>query len=56
MVSEDQYAIQYYDRDKLYEEIWQEPTTKVAKRYGVTDVALAKTCKKLHIPKPPPGY
>jgi hypothetical protein len=53
---EDRSSEDFYDRDKLYKEVWEEPTTKVAKKYGVSDVALAKTCKKLHIPKPPPGY
>ena len=29
---------------------------KVAKKYGVSDVALAKTCKKLNVPVPGRGY
>jgi hypothetical protein len=28
----------------LYEEVWTEPTQKVAQRYGVSDVAIAKAC------------
>jgi hypothetical protein len=28
----------------------------VAKRYGVSDVALTKTCRKLHVPNPGLGY
>ena len=28
----------------------------VAKRYGISDVALAKICRKLDIPRPPLGY
>jgi hypothetical protein len=51
-----QMAAEYYDREKLYEEIWKEPMTVVSKRYGVSDVALSKTCKKLKVPKPPLGY
>jgi hypothetical protein len=31
-----------YDRQRLYEEVWSEPTQQVAKRYGVSDVAIAK--------------
>lgn len=31
-----------YDRQRLYEEVWMEPTQKVAQRYGVSDVAIAK--------------
>ncbi len=45
-----------YDREKLYEEVWAEPVTAVAKRYGVSDVAIAKTCRKMHIPVPGRGY
>jgi hypothetical protein len=28
----------------------------VAKRYGVSDVAIAKACVLLDVPKPPRGY
>lgn len=46
----------FYNREKLFEEVWSEPVRTVAKRYGVSDVALAKTCKKLNVPRPPVGY
>lgn len=45
-----------YDRKKLYEEVWQEPVSAVAKRYGVSDTALAKACRRLNVPLPPRGY
>ena len=45
-----------YERDKLYEEVWAEPVKIVAQRYGVSDVALAKTCRKLGIPLPGRGH
>jgi len=45
-----------YNRVRLYEEVWAEPTQKVAKLYGVSDVAIAKACTLLDIPKPPRGY
>ena len=45
-----------YDRHKLYEEIWSEPIQHVAKRYRISDVALAKVCRKLNIPRPGRGY
>jgi hypothetical protein len=45
-----------YDRERLYEEVWSEPTQQVAKRYGVSDVAIAKACALLGVPKPPRGY
>jgi len=45
-----------YEREKLYQEVWAEPVMTVAKRYGVSGVALAKTCRKLAVPVPPRGY
>lgn len=44
------------NREKLYEEVWGEPVVIVAKRYGISDVGLAKICKKLSIPLPTRGY
>jgi hypothetical protein len=43
-------------RNQLYDEIWAEPVRTVAKRYGISDVALAKICRKLNIPRPPVGH
>jgi len=43
-------------RDELYNQIWTEPTTKLASKYGISDVGLSKICKKLRIPKPPVAY
>ena len=45
-----------YEREKLYEEVWKEPVLVVAKRYRVSNVALAKACRKLAVPLPPRGY
>ena len=45
-----------FEREKLYEEIWAEPMMQVARRYGISDVGLAKICKKMSIPRPPRGY
>ncbi len=45
-----------YTRTELYELLWTEPTTKVAMRIGISDVALGKWCKQYGIPKPPLGY
>lgn len=49
-------AMDKYDRNKLYEEVWHEPVSTVAKRYGVSDTALAKACRRLSVPLPPRGY
>ncbi len=43
-------------REELYERVWSKPTTKVSKELGISDVALAKICNKLNVPKPPLGY
>jgi hypothetical protein len=45
-----------YDRERLYKEVWSEPVLAVAKKYGLSDVGLAKICKKLNIPRPGLGY
>lgn len=42
-------------REKLYDEIWSEPITKVSKRYGVSDSYLIRVLKSLNIPSPPRG-
>lgn len=45
-----------YRREVLYGEVWSEPATTVAERYGISSVALAKVCKRLHVPVPTRGY
>ncbi len=50
------YVTLRYERAKLYEEVWVEAVTTVAKRYGISDVALRKICRKLAVPLPPLGY
>jgi hypothetical protein len=45
-----------YRRFELYEEIWKEPVRTVAKRYGMSDVALRNTCRKLRVPLPGRGH
>ena len=43
-------------RSEFYEMIWREPMSTVAKRYGMSDVGLAKLCRRNRIPTPPRGY
>jgi hypothetical protein len=50
------YVTLRYERAKLYEEVWIEAVTTVAKRYGISDLALRKICRKLAVPLPPLGY
>jgi len=45
-----------FSRQQLYGLVWSSPITSVAKTFGVSDVALAKVCKKAGIPIPPRGY
>ena len=44
------------EREKLFNEVWNEPMTTVAKRYGLSDNGLRKRCVKLEIPLPPVGH
>jgi len=43
-------------REDLYERVWAEPMSKLAQHYGLSDVGLAKTCKRLRVPVPGRGY
>jgi len=43
-------------RKELYEQVWSEPVMQLAKRYGFSDVWLAKICRRHDIPRPPRGY
>jgi hypothetical protein len=43
-------------RSQLFREIWAEPVRTVAGRYHISDVALAKLCRRNRIPLPPRGY
>jgi hypothetical protein len=40
------YLARKYERDKLYEQVWDEPLQKLAKKYNLSDVGLAKICKE----------
>lgn len=42
--------------EELAKLVWTMPTVEVAKLFGVSDVAIAKRCKKYGIPKPPKGF
>jgi hypothetical protein len=45
-----------FTRQALYDLVWSKSTVQIAKDFGISDVALAKVCKKHQIPKPPLGY
>jgi len=46
----------YFKREALYELVWTAPVSEVAGQLGVSDVALAKLCRKAGIPIPYRGY
>ena len=43
-------------REELYAQVWAEPMTKLAQRYGLSDRGLAKICTRTGIPVPGRGY
>lgn len=47
---------QKFTRRELYDLVWSEPMRTLATRFGISDVALAKTCSKADIPIPYRGY
>lgn len=49
-------VIESLNREELYKQVWSQPMTKTAKSYGLSDVGLAKICRKLDIPTPGRGY
>jgi hypothetical protein len=43
-------------REQLYKEIWKTPARVLAEQFDISDVGLAKACKRMGIPRPPRGY
>jgi len=43
-------------RTELYEKVWTTPMRTLAKEFGMSDVGLAKVCRKHNVPVPPVGY
>lgn len=43
-------------REALYEEVWREPVSRIAPRYGLSDVGFSKLCRSLQIPLPQRGH
>jgi len=46
----------YWKRELLYAEVWENPATKVGERFGVSNVTIAKLCRRLKVPVPERGY
>jgi hypothetical protein len=45
-----------FTRKELYDLVWSQPMRTIAQSIGISDVALAKHCKKANIPVPSRGY
>ena len=43
-------------RKNLYNEVWAEPMSRLAPKYGLSGNGLKKICQKLNIPVPSRGY
>lgn len=43
-------------RQELYDLVWSTPATALCQDFGVSDVAIAKRCRKLNVPRPSRGY
>jgi hypothetical protein len=43
-------------RKALYDLVWSEPMKTLSARFGISDVALKKTCARAGIPTPDRGY
>jgi hypothetical protein len=43
-------------RRQLYDQVWSTPMIQLAKAYGLSDVGLAKVCRKHNVPKPQRGF
>jgi hypothetical protein len=44
-----------FTREELYKAIWSKPCVKLAANLGISDVGLAKACRRLSVPRPPRG-
>lgn len=45
-----------FTRQQLYELVWDQPRTTLAKQLGISDVWISKQCVNANIPAPPLGY
>ncbi|WP_428304825.1 hypothetical protein [Lacipirellula sp.] len=48
--------MQTIKRAELYRLVWSEPRRVLAAKLGISDVGIAKLCRRLDIPMPPRGY
>ena len=48
--------VQQTTRQALFEKVWAEPMRLLAPKFGLSDVGLAKLCRRVGVPLPPMGY
>jgi hypothetical protein len=46
----------HLEREALHELVWSEPMVRLARRFRLSNVDLAKICRRMGIPLPPRGY
>ncbi len=49
-------TLESISREQLYEAVWSTPIVVLSKRYGLSDVGLAKVCRRYQVPRPGRGY
>ena len=45
-----------FTREDLFDKVWTTPVLRLAQEIGISDVALAKACRKANIPLPARGH
>lgn len=45
-----------FTREQLYGLVWERPIQQLAQSFSMSDVGLAKICRKANVPLPPRGY
>lgn len=43
-------------REQLYDQVWSQPIQRLAQQFGLSDVGLAKLCRRHQVPIPGRGY
>ncbi len=55
-MSDDGYTVHRLTREELYDLVWSESMSKLARRLGLSDRGLAKACARANVPVPGRGY
>jgi len=55
-MSGDSSTVHRFTREELYDLVWSESMSKLARRLGLSDWSLAKACARANVPVPGRGY